>query len=44
MLKSLTVYFRKKTQNSPLPCTLTTAEVAIVRMRWLTPEDGFQGT
>lgn len=46
MLKSFTVHFRKKPQNSPLPCTLTTAEAAIVRMRWhkvVTPEDKPQG-
>lgn len=28
MMKSLTVYFRKKFQNSPLACTFATAEVA----------------
>lgn len=27
-MKSLTVYFRKKSQNSPLACTFATAEVA----------------
>lgn len=45
-MKSLTAYFRKKPQNSPLACTFTTAAVAVVRIGWhkvVTAEDKLQG-